>query len=108
LRQASGHHQLFALAFGLDRGEDFLDGLFLGGFDETAGIDDGDGGLIVLFLGEDESGAAELAQDVFAIDLVLGTTQVQQADFGGRGNGGGSGRIRVRRFFGLRGDIQER
>ena len=60
---------------------DRINRLLLGFFDETAGIDDDHFGLLRI-IGQGKSVRRQHAQHDFGIDLVLRTTQVDEADDG--------------------------
>jgi hypothetical protein len=76
LGQASGDDD-FAVAFLGDGLADGGDGFLFSGFEESAGVDDGDvGGLGAIDL---MAGVAKDARDFFAIDLVFGASEGDDA-----------------------------
>src|SRR5690606_24929663 len=97
LRQAAGHHDLLTFGAMVERRADFVDRLFLGRCAETAAVDDGSGAAVA-GCGQGEAGATELTEDVFAVDLVFGTAEVDDTHLAvpggdGGGRGGGAGRV---------------
>ena len=82
LHQAAGDDQLFGAADFLVLGhlQDGVDRFFLGGVDETAGVDDQDVGLVGMVRQLVASGD-ELTHHDFTIDEVFGTAQTDETDF---------------------------
>ena len=79
--QASGDDEFPGLAAGLVGGhlKDGVDRFLLGAFDERAGVDDDDVGVLGA-AGEFGSGAREQAHHDFAVDEVLGAAETDEAD----------------------------